>query len=113
MSARIGVIGCGWWATRAHLPALQANPDAVIAGIAAPGEEPGPPPAGRFEPPPERVFAEAGELRARAELEAPIVAAPHPAHAPLPRAVLEHGVHLLLEKPMPTRPADARALAAL
>ncbi len=39
MSARIGVIGCGWWATRAHLPALQANPDAVIAGIADPDAE--------------------------------------------------------------------------
>ena len=36
MTARIGVIGCGWWATRAHLPALRANPDAVIAGIADP-----------------------------------------------------------------------------
>ena len=39
MSAKIGVIGCGWWATRAHLPALQANPDAVIAGIADPDTE--------------------------------------------------------------------------
>ena len=31
MSVRIGVIGCGWWSTRAHLPALAAHPDAVIA----------------------------------------------------------------------------------
>ena len=39
MSARIGVIGCGWWATRAHMPALKANPDATIAGIADPNRQ--------------------------------------------------------------------------
>lgn len=113
MSARIGVIGCGWWATRAHLPALQANPDAIIAGIADPDQENRARTAERFEIPPERVFADAGEMLARAELDAAIVAVPHSAHAPLARAVLERGLHLLLEKPMTIRPADARALAAL
>ena len=58
MSARIGVIGCGWWATRAHLPALRANPDATIAGIADPDAENRERAAERFGVPPNRVFAE-------------------------------------------------------
>ena len=113
MSAKIGVIGCGWWATRAHLPVLQANPDAVIAGIADPDTANRDRTAKRFEIPPERVFASAAEMLEKAELDAAIVAVPHSAHADLARAVLDRGLHLLLEKPMTIRPPDARGLAAL
>ncbi|MCB1500033.1 MAG: Gfo/Idh/MocA family oxidoreductase [Bauldia sp.] len=113
MSARIGVIGCGWWATRAHLPALAANPDAVIAGIADPDAENRARAAERFGVPDERVFADAAEMLSAVELDAAIVAVPHDLHAPLARMVLERDLHLLLEKPMTIRPPDARALAAL
>ncbi len=113
MSAKIGVIGCGWWATRAHLPALQANPDAVIAGIADPDPENRARAAERFEIPPERVFADAAAMFKGADLDAAIVAVPHSAHAPMARAVLDQGLHLLLEKPMTISPPDARALAEL
>lgn len=113
MSAKIGVIGCGWWATRAHLPALQANPDAIIAGIADPDAENRSRAAERFEIPRERVFADAKDMLANADLDAAIVAVPHSIHAAMARAVLERGLHLLLEKPMTIAPSDARALAAL
>lgn len=113
MSARIGVIGCGWWATRAHLPALQANPDAVIAGIADPDAGNRARTAERFCVPADRVFADAAEMLSKVELDAAIVAVPHDLHAPLARAVLDRGLHLLLEKPMTIRPQDARSLAAL
>jgi predicted dehydrogenase len=113
MTAKIGVIGCGWWATRAHMPALQANPDAVIAAIADPDAENRSRAAERFAIPPERVFADAADMLRRAELDAAIVAVPHSAHAALARAVLERGLHLLLEKPMTIHPPDARALASL
>ena len=114
MSARIGVIGCGWWATRAHLPALQANPDAVIAGIADPDTE------NR-----DRAAASASGFRRSVSSPArprcwrrpssmrpssPCRIRPTPA---LARAVLDRGLHLLLEKPMTIHPPDARALAAL
>ena len=113
MSARIGVIGCGWWATRAHLPALVANPDAVIAGIADPDVENRTRAAERFGIAADRVFADAAEMLDHAGLDGAIVAVPHSAHAPLARAVLDRGLHLLLEKPMTIHPPDARALAAL
>lgn len=113
MSVRIGVIGCGWWATRAHLPALQANPDVMIAGIADPDAENRTRAAERFGVPADRVFTNAEEMLARAQLDAAIVAVPHDLHAPLARAVLDRGLHLLLEKPMTIGPQDARALATL
>ena len=69
MSARIGVIGCGWWATRAHLPALVANPDAVIAGIADPDVENRTRAAERFGIGPDRVFADAAAMLDQAGLD--------------------------------------------
>ena len=39
MVARIGVVGAGWWATRAHLPAIVANRDADLVAIADPIDE--------------------------------------------------------------------------
>jgi predicted dehydrogenase len=113
MSARIGVIGCGWWATRAHLPALKANPDAIIAGIADPNPQNRRRTAERFEIPSRLVFASAAELFDKVELDAAIIAVPHATHAELARAVLDRRLHLLLEKPMTINPADARALASL
>jgi predicted dehydrogenase len=113
MTAKIGVIGCGWWATRAHLPALKANPDAVIAGIADPDAVNRERAAERFAIPSSRVFSDASEMLDAADLDAVIVAVPHSAHAPIARVVLERGLHLLLEKPMTIRPPDAKALASL
>src|SRR5258708_31633500 len=113
MRARIGVIGCGWWATRAHLPALEANPDAVIAGIADPDVENRTRAAERFGIGGDRVFADAADMLDKAGLDGAIVAVPHSAHAALARAVLDRGLHLLLEKPMTIDPPDARAPPAL
>ncbi len=113
MRAKIGVIGCGWWATRAHFPALLANPDALIAGIADPDTDNRTRTAERFGIPAERVFADAAEMLDAVELDAAIVAVPHSTHAALARTVLERGFHLLLEKPMTIDPQDARDLAAL
>ena len=113
MRARIGVIGCGWWTTRAHLPALVANPDAIVAGIADPDVANRTRAAERFEIPLDRVFDDAETMLDALDLDAAIVAVPHASHASLARLVLERGMHLLLEKPMTLEPADARALAAL
>ena len=94
MSARIGVIGCGWWATRAHLPALQANPDAVIAGIADPDPENRARAAERFDDARRPGFRRRGrdvrEGRARCCHRRGAARR----HAPLARAVLDRGLHL-------------------
>ncbi len=113
MTARIGIIGCGWWATRAHFPALRANPDAEIAGIADPDGGNRGRAAERFAVPAELTFADAETMLDAVDLDGVVVSVPHAAHARLARLVLEHDLHLLLEKPMTIRPEDARELAAL
>jgi predicted dehydrogenase len=109
--ARIGVVGCGWWATRAHLPALSANPDALIAALADPDVGRRQAAADRFGV--EHGYAGADEMLDAQQLDGVIVATPHRLHYEAARAALDHGAHVLVEKPMTIRAEDARALVAL
>ena len=52
-------------------------------------------------------------LSEQSDLDAVDVASPHTAHADQVRACLERGLHVLVEKPMTTTAADARALIDL
>jgi predicted dehydrogenase len=108
MSVRVAVIGCGWWSTRAHLPALAAHPDAVIAALADPDVD-------RLERAGERFgvqarYADPIAMLDVEDLDAAIVATPHATHAPLTHACLDRGLHVLVEKPMTIDPLDARDL---
>jgi predicted dehydrogenase len=111
VSARIGVVGCGWWATRAHLPALAADPGAEIAAVADPDAAKRRAVAERFGV--AHVHASAQEMLDAQRLDGVIVATPHRFHYEAARAALEHGAHVLVEKPMTIRVEDARALVTL
>jgi predicted dehydrogenase/L-rhamnose mutarotase len=109
--ARIGVIGCGWWATQAHLPAIVHNPDAVLGALADPVEERLRAAADSFGV--SATYADAEAMLSSAELDAVVIAVPHSHHYRLARLALEHGKHVLLEKPMTILPEHAHDLLAL
>jgi predicted dehydrogenase/L-rhamnose mutarotase len=111
VTARIGVVGCGWWSSQAHLPAVHRNPDAVVAAIAEPDEAKRRAVADRFGV--DAAFAGAEEMLAAVELDGCVIAVPHSLHFPIAHAALERGLHVLLEKPMTILPEHARELAAL
>lgn len=105
MTVRVGVIGCGWWSTRAHLPALAAHPDATIAALADPDAE-------RRDRAGERFgvaarYPDAERMLEAEDLDAAIVATPHASHAPLARRCLDRGLHVLVEKPLTIDPHEA------
>jgi predicted dehydrogenase len=106
----VGVIGTGWWATRAHLPALAASPDADLAAIADPDAANLGRAADRFGV--ARAYGSAEAMLDAERLDAAIVATPHATHARLARACLDRGLHVLVEKPMTVDPADAWDLVA-
>lgn len=108
---RLGFVGCGWWATFAHLPAAREHPGAEIAALAEPdaarlaaaGEEFG-------------VAARFGDheaMLAEVELDAVVIAAPNALHHPVAKLALERDLHVLVEKPMVIQPAHGRELVAL
>lgn len=59
-----------------------------------------------------RTFDAAEAMLASVDLDAVVIAVPNALHAPIARACLERGLHVLLEKPMTVDPADAYDLAA-
>jgi predicted dehydrogenase len=58
-------------------------------------------------------YADWRELLDKEDLDAVIVASPHTTHTDQVRTALEHGLHVMVEKPMTTTAADARALIEL
>ena len=108
MTARIGVIGTGWWATRAHLPAIAANPDAELVAICDPDEANRRRAAAAFAPP--ATYSDHREMLRAEQLDGVVVAVPHTRHFDIARDALREGLHVLLEKPMVLRGDHAREL---
>ena len=108
MTARIGVIGTGWWATRAHLPAIAANPGAELVAIADPDEANRSRAAAAFTPP--ATYADYSEMLETEQLDGVVVAVPHTRHFEIARDVLRRDLHVLLEKPMVLTSHHAREL---
>ncbi|MEQ1768829.1 MAG: Gfo/Idh/MocA family oxidoreductase [Devosia sp.] len=109
--ARIGVIGAGWWAVANHLPQLKANPDCEIVAVNR---------LGAAELHKVQVafgvaqgFEDYREMLAKVPMDGVVVASPHVLHFEHASAALEAGCHVLVEQPMTTTTADARALVAL
>jgi predicted dehydrogenase len=108
--ARIGVIGSGWWATYAHLPALLADPRADVVAIA--------------DSSPDRLAHAAEHFGIRGQfvdyralldsgVDGVIVATPHNTHYAIARDVLSRGLPLMLEKPMVLRAHEAWELVRI
>ena len=110
MTARIGVVGVGWWATFNHIPAVEEGPDGAIVALCDLDAERLQVAGDRFAIAPR--YTDLGEMLARERLDGVIVSTPHVAHTAPAVAALEAGCHVLVEKPMATTAADGRAIAA-
>jgi len=107
----IGVVGCGWWSTMAHLPAVREAPGARLAAIAEPDAGRRERAVARFAP--EHAFADWREMLDAVSLDAIVVAAPPAYHHAPAAAALERGVAALVEKPMVVDPRDGEHLLEL
>lgn len=110
MTARIGVVGTGWWATFNHIPTIAKSGKAEVVAICdldatrlnTVGETFGI--VGRYR--------DLGQMLAKERLDGVVVSTPHTTHAKVAIAALEAGCHVLVEKPMATTSADGWAIAA-
>src|SRR5262245_31383621 len=105
---RLGFIGAGWWATANHMPILATRDDVELTAVCRLGR-----------PELEQVRDRFGfgfateDYRQLLEqpLDAVVVTSPHSLHYEHTRAALEHGLHVMVEKPMALRGAEAWELA--
>jgi predicted dehydrogenase len=105
---RVGVIGAGWWATFAHIPALKSHPNAELLAVQS-----------RERAKAEKIARDFGvkyacaglqEILAIKEIDAVIVSSTPNVHYAQARAALESGRHVLIEKPMTFTVEEAREL---
>ncbi len=106
---RVGVIGCGAIARRAHVPALQAAGATLTAfasrtlhSAQAAADEAG---GGA-------VLSDWRELVARDDVDAVVLCTPNVLHAPQAQAAIAAGKHVLVEKPFTVSVEDADAVIA-
>lgn len=104
----VALIGYGYAGETFHAPLIAAEPrlKLVVVGSSRP----------------ERVTARWGDVRVVADplvaatdpaMSLVVIASPNDSHAPLARAALEAGKHVVVDKPFTLTLADARALAGL
>lgn len=117
--ARIVVIGVGWWGQGWHLPALNRNPDSVVAAIVDSSTTPSSTlnpklqtleALGKLYGAPTFTSVEA-LLASGIDLDGAIVSTPHATHFAVGMQLLAvQGLHVLMEKPFTTDVPQARAL---
>jgi predicted dehydrogenase len=108
---KCAVIGAGWWACEAHIPALKSHPSADLVAIHSHHAANLDRIAQHFDVP--RACQTLNEILEIPRLEAAVVSSTPNVHFEQVRACLESGLHVLVEKPMTTTVEQARLLIDL
>lgn len=104
---RVGVVGLGW-AGETHIKAYLQQPGVEVVAIADPAEARLGQIAAIYNI--ENYFADYKDLVTRDDIDVVSVATPNFLHAPVTIAALEHGKHVLCEKPLARSSAEAEAM---
>lgn len=105
---KVAVIGSGWWANEAHLPALQRNCHAEIAAVQSRTPEKARRVAERFGCP--HAFDSAAEALSVPGLDAAVISSTPNMHKEHVMEALQRGLHVLVEKPLTLSSPDAHLL---
>ena len=108
---QVGVIGAGYWATYAHIPAILAHPRAELFAVQS-----------RSQSKADKVAKDFGAKHAVTDplglldlpgLDAVVISTTPNMHHAQAKAALERGKHVLVEKPMTFTAAEAKELCDL
>lgn len=102
---RIGIVGLGAIAKRAHLPALSTVQNAEIVAAAEVSPENGKMVADKWNIP--ALYQDYNEMFREAALDAAMVCLPCSLHSKAVKSALMHDLHVFCEKPMGTKPGEA------
>ena len=108
---KCGVLGAGWWATLAHIPALLAHPRAELVAVQTDDAGLAKKVAADFGVP--HACTTTAELLSVEGLQAVVVSSSPHLHYEQAHAALQMGNHVLLEKPMTLSVIQAKDLLRL
>lgn len=105
MEMRVGVIGCGAVARRAHLPAFSSLGEVELCGVVDTNEVVARRAAKKFKV--KKYFTDYRDLLGDSSVELVSICTPTPLHARMVVDSAEAGKHVLVEKPLALRVEDA------
>ncbi|CAN5827735.1 Gfo/Idh/MocA family oxidoreductase [soil metagenome] len=108
---RVAVIGTGWWASDVHIPALLEHPQAELAALCDLSAERLRATAAKYGV--SATYTHLETMLAEQTLDAAVVASSNASHFTVAKACLEHGLHVLVEKPLTLRAQEAKSLLEL
>ena len=108
---RVGVLGCGVIANSAHLPAIHKSPALDLVAVCDILEDRAAKATEQYSA--GKTYTDASKLIADGDVEAIIYALPTGVRTPLVYRGLEHGKHVLVEKPSAGSVAEVDRFAAL
>ncbi|MBI4283325.1 MAG: Gfo/Idh/MocA family oxidoreductase [Chloroflexi bacterium] len=109
---KVGIVGCGFIAERRHIPAyLRLKKNVVLQAVCDQNENLARDTARRHHIP--KAYSALSEMLAAESLDIVDICTPPQTHAQLAVPAIEHGCHVLMEKPMALKTADCdRMLSA-
>jgi predicted dehydrogenase len=109
--ARIAIVGTGWWSTFTHIPGLQAHDGAELVALC--DQDPDRLSAAAEAYHVAKTYTDLEAMLAAESLDGAVIATNHASHYPLAKLCLEHGLHVMIEKPLTLYAWEAQALVAL
>ncbi|MEO6571810.1 MAG: Gfo/Idh/MocA family oxidoreductase, partial [Ilumatobacteraceae bacterium] len=107
---RVGIVGPGWWSETMFVPAIRAHPGALLVAIC--GRDRARTQAFADANDIADVFTDVDEMYASGMIDAVVISTVNKTHHPLTMSALDHGVHVLCEKPLAMNPREADEMAA-
>ena len=102
---RVGIVGCGGATQQMHIPSLLKLKDKVILqALCDKNEVLAKEIAAKYHVP--NAYPELSDMLAAEELDIVDICTPPQVHAPIAVEALEHGCHVMMEKPMALRTSD-------
>ena len=95
---KIGIVGTSWWADSMYMPALTRHPDAEVRAVVGRNLDHTREFAEQWKVP--NAYASLEDLLSNETVDAVLVASPNKHHYPLAMTAIEHGLHVLCEKPL-------------
>lgn len=102
---KVGVVGTSWWSDAMYLPALTKHPNAEVVAVSGRNLERAKSFAERWDIP--QFFLDYERMYTDADLDAVIIATSNDVHHPMTMSALNHGLHVLCEKPLAMTYAEA------
>jgi predicted dehydrogenase len=101
---RVGIVGCGGAAQGMHIPAFKRQKNVVLHAVCDKDENLAKQTASKYQVP--KSYTDLSEMLSKENLDIIDICTPPQIHAALAIEALQHGCHVLIEKPMALKSVD-------